>query len=219
MVAVDLEPDVLVGEAELVEQRGVRLRREHRRGLGKRVAVGEERITERWLVGDLERERVRRVIAVGRDLDREPSTGAECVAQQAQQAGVVRHPVQRRVAEHEVVRGSGLEPADVAELEAQPRGTRGAEPARASPASCRCRRSWRRPGARGGGRSARRSRSRGRRPARRGASRAPGPPGREGRRRAVTARPRTCRTGPGSRRPAPSCSSCSRHVSNLSSRV
>ena len=67
---VHLQPDVLFTEAELVEDLGVLLGGEDpRRRIGRRI-VGED-VHERRSAGDLRAHRVRRMIGVGRDLDRE----------------------------------------------------------------------------------------------------------------------------------------------------
>ena len=114
---VDLQPNVLARRTEVVEEDGVLLRGEHVGGDligGWRPAHRRpERLAGRHLRGDP----VRRVVGVGRDLHRELATGPQRRPPPRDHTDVVGHPLQRGVADDQVVVAAPGPRRDVAALE------------------------------------------------------------------------------------------------------
>jgi hypothetical protein len=122
-VQVDLEPDVLVGQAEAVEQLGVPLRWLHRRGAAVAVQGGPERLGAGELGGD----DVRGVVVVGRHLHGQLAALVQEADQPAEQPRVVGQPVQGGVGEDDVP-AALVEGGDVALLEPQAAAGQGRGP-------------------------------------------------------------------------------------------
>src|SRR6266571_4558362 len=97
-VAVDLEADVLLAIAQLVEDHRVLLGRQD----GAPPEVAAEGRPEGLLPGHLARRDLGGVVVVGRHLDRELAPRGEAQGEPPEHVLVERHPVERRVREDQV---------------------------------------------------------------------------------------------------------------------